>query len=43
MPIILVMSVRPSTRISATPIGRLFMNFDIGYFYWNLSRNSRFV
>jgi hypothetical protein len=32
-PIIFVMSVGPSTRISATSTGRLFVKFDIGNFY----------
>jgi hypothetical protein len=37
-----VMSVRPSAWNNAAPTGRIFMKFDIGTFFENLSRNSKF-
>jgi hypothetical protein len=36
-------SVLQSARISSTLTGRIFVKLDIGGFYSNLSRNSRFV
>jgi hypothetical protein len=35
-------SLSPSAYISVAPTGRIFVKFDIGHFYENLSINSKF-
>jgi hypothetical protein len=36
------LSICLSARISEAPTGQIFVKFDIGSFYGNLSRNSKF-